>query len=380
VPEDLGRNIESVYGEVFVPIFGAGNEAPLMHSLVLSLSGRFDDYSDFGSTTNPKVGLNWDPVEGLTIRGTYGTSFRAPGLRDVGATVGAYYLSASAVAGSAYRDPTRGTAQVNTILLVGGNDNLQPEEARTYSIGADLRPVALPNFHASLTFYDIHYTNVIGTPGGSIAFTDPTFASVIYRDPSAAQLASLLALGVPVNFVPGSLPPIGNALDFRQGNFGVRDTNGLDFDIGYRQPTSFGAVFAGLAGNYILAFDTQLSPTAPESDQLVLGVPKATLRGTLGAQAGPVSVVTFVNYRDGVTGLYGTPTGTAEYSANSYTTVDLRVTYAFPKASFAEGTELALIANDVFDRTPPFFPGTDGIGGAYNPIGRFVALNLRTSF
>ena len=139
-------------------------------------------------------------------------------------------------------------------------------------------------------------------------------------------------------------------------------------------------MFAGLAGNYILEFETQLSPTAPVSDQLNLGVPKATLRGTLGAQAGAVSVVSFVNYRDGVTGLYGTPTGTAEYSANSYTTVDLRVTYTFPKDGFAEGTELALIANDVFDRTPPFFPGTDGIGGAYNPIGRFVALNLRTSF
>lgn len=380
VPEDLSRNIESVYGELFVPIFGIGNEAPLMRSLILSLSGRYDHYSDFGSTTNPKVGINWEPVRGLTLRGTYGRSFRAPGLRDVGATVGAYYYNAAAIAGSTFRDPTRGAAQVDTVFLLGGNRDLQPEKARTYSIGADLHPSVLPNFHANLTFYDIRYTNVIGTPGGSIAFTDPTFASVIYRNPTPAQLASLLALAVPVNFVAGSLPAIGNALDFRQGNFGVRKTNGLDFNIGYRQPLPFGAVYAGLAGNYILKFETQLSPTAPVSDSLSLGVPKATLRGTLGTQVGPIGAVAFVNYRDGVTGLYATPTGTAEYSAKAYTTVDLRVSVKLPNIGLAKGTELGLQVNDLFDQDPPFFPATDGIGGAYNPIGRYVALSLRKNF
>lgn len=380
VPENLDRDVKSIYGELFIPLFGPGNEVPLMRSLVVSLSGRYDDYSDFGSTKNPKIGVNWDPVHGLTLRGTYGTSFRAPGLRDVGATVGAYYFNAAAIAGSTYRDPTRGAAQVDTVFLLGGNHGLQPEKARTWSIGADLHPVALPNFHAGLTFYDIHYTDVIGTPGGSIAFTDPTFASVVFRNPTAAQLSSLLSIAVPVNFVPGALPPIGNLLDFRQGNFGVRDTNGLDFDVGYRRPTKFGSVYAGVAGNYILKFDTQLSPTAPLSDQLSLGVPKMTLRGTLGAQAGPLGALAFINYRHGVTGLYATPTGTAEYSAGSYTTVDLRVSVKLPNAGLANGTELALQINDLLDQAPPFFPATDGIGGAYNPIGRYVALSLRTSF
>lgn len=380
VPESLDRNIKSAYGELFVPIFGADNQAPLMRSLALSLSGRYDDYSDFGSTFNPKIGLDWDPVGGLTLRGTYGTSFRAPGLRDVGATVGAYYFNAAAIAGSTFRDPTRGAAQVDTIFLLGGNRGLQPEKARTWSVGADLNPAVLPGFRAGVTFYDIHYTDVIGTPGGSIAFTDPTFASVVFRNPTAAQLSSLLSIAVPVNFVPGALPPIGNLLDFRQGNFGVRDTNGLDFDINYRRTTGFGSVFAGLAGNYILKFETQLSATAPVSDQLSLGVPKMTLRGTLGAQAGPVGAVGFVNYRHGVTGLYATPTGTAEYSAGAYTTVDLRVSVKLPDTGLAKGTELALQINDLLDQAPPFFPATDGIGGAYNPIGRYVALNLRKNF
>ncbi|MBO9558949.1 MAG: TonB-dependent receptor [Caulobacter sp.] len=380
VPENLTRNIGSIYGELYVPVFGAGNQAPLMSSLALSLSGRYDHYSDFGSTTNPKIGVNWEPVGGLTLRGTYGRSFRAPGLRDVGATVGAYYYNAAAIAGSTFRDPLRGAAQVDTIFLLGGNSGLQPEKAKTYSFGADLHPASLPNFHGSVTYYDIRYTNVIGTPGGAIAFTDPTFASVIFRNPTAAQLSSLLSIAVPVNFVPGALPAIGNLLDFRQGNFGVRNTNGLDFDVGYRQPTSFGALYAGLTGNYIFKFETQLSPTAPVSDSLKLGVPKATLRGTLGLQAGPYNALAFVNYRDGVTGQYATPTGFAAYSAKAYTTIDLRASMKLSNTGLTKGTELGVQINDLFDQKPPFFPATDGIGGAYNPIGRYVALGVRKSF
>lgn len=378
VPENLARNIRSAFAELFVPIVGEANTAPLLHRLSLSLSGRYDEYSDFGSTTNPKVGLNWDPIESLTVRGTYGRSFRAPGVRQVGATVGSVYYDA-ATAGIIARDPTRGAAQVNTIQLIGGNRDLQPEEARTYSFGFDWVPSFLPELGASVTFYDIEFTQAIGTPPTALVFSDPTFAANVYRNPSPEELARLLGLATPIN-LPNPLPPIGNVLDQRLGNFGVRETNGLDFDINYRHSTGFGALFAGLAGNHILKFDTQLSPSAPVANSLQLGVPRSTLRATLGFQAGPVSVVSFVNYRDGITNTFNTPTGVSEFKADPYTTVDLRVTWLLPDSGLTTGTELALQANDLFDEEPPFFPATDGIGGAYNPIGRFIALNLRKTF
>ncbi|GIK47800.1 MAG: TonB-dependent receptor [Alphaproteobacteria bacterium] len=378
VPEDLERDITSLYGELFIPIFGGGNAAPGLHRLTLSLSGRYDDYSDFGTTSNPKVGLNWEPVDGVLVRGSYGTSFRAPGLRQVGATVGSYYLNASQAATYA-NDPTRGLAQVDTVYLLGGNDGLQPEEATTFSYGVDVNPASLPNLRASLTYYNIEYTNVIGTPSVPYVFTDPTFASLVYRDPTPTELASLLSIAVPVT-LPSPLPTIGNVLDLRLNNFGVRETDGLDFDINYRWSTNFGAVFADLAGNYILNFDTQFSPAAPQSDSLSLGVPRWTARATLGVEAGPVSVASFVNYRDGITNSFTTPTGVSSYEADPYVTVDLRVTWTLPDAGWTEGTALALQVNDLFDQDPPFFPATDGIGGAYNPIGRFVALNLRKTF
>ena len=381
-PEDLARNVQSVYGELFIPIIGYGNAGAFGQSLTLSLSGRYDHYSDFGSTTNPKVGLTWEPLDGVTLRGSYGHSFRAPGLRDLGSTVGSYYSAAALVDAFGARDPARGAAQVNTILLYGGNADLEPETARTWSAGVDLRPLFAPGLTASVTYYDIKYDNVIGAPSGlgALLFSDPTFATRVIRDPSAAQVSDAIANTVPFYFTFDAVPQIGNILDLRQGNFGVRKTSGIDFDLRYRREVGFGTLFGGVAGNYILDYSNRLSPTSPESNSLEAGIPRATLRTTLGITAGPVTFVNFVNHRSGVTASYATPTGSALYEAKGYTTVDLRLSLRLPQESFLEGTELGLQINDLFDVTPPYFPGTDGIGGAYNPIGRYAAISLRTAF
>ena len=381
-PEDLSRNIASVYGELFVPIFGEGNAGPMVHSLALSLSGRYDHYSDFGSTTNPKVGITWEPVEGVNFRGSYGRSFRAPGLRDLGSTVGSYYAAAALVDAFGARDPSRGAAQVNTILLFGGNQALKPEKARTFSFGVDLRPRFAPNLTAAATFYDIKYDDVIGTPSGlgALLFSDPTFASRVIRNPGAAQLSDAIANTVPFFYTFSAVPAIGNILDLRQGNFGIRKTNGIDFDVRYRHDAGFGTLFGGIAGNYILKYRTQLSPTSAVSNSLDAGIPRTTLRTTLGFTAGPVTFVNFVNHRSGITASFATPTGTSLYKSKGYTTADLRLSVKLPDTGFMKGTEIGLQINDLFDKTPPYFPGTDGIGGTYNAIGRYAAMSLRTAF
>ena len=381
-PEDLDRTVKSVYGEIFVPIAGEGNSSPFFYSLALSLSGRYDHYSDFGSTTNPKIGLTWEPVEGLSVRGSYGRSFRAPGLRDLGSTVGSYYSAAALVDAFGVRDPSRGAAQVNSMLLFGGNQALTPEKARTYSVGADFKPKFAHGLSASVTFYDIRYNDVIGTPSGlgALLFTDPTFASLVTRNPTPAQVSAAISNTVPFFYTFSAVPTIGNLLDLRQGNFGVRKTNGLDFEVRYQRTVGFGTIFGGLAGNHILKYQTQLSPTSAVSNSLEAGIPKTTLRSTLGFTAGPVTFVNFVNHRAGVTAPFATPTGTSLYSAKGYTTADIRLSVRLPDLGIAKGSELTFQINDVFDQKPPFFPGTDGIGGTYNAIGRYAAMGLRTSF
>jgi len=169
-------------------------------------------------------------------------------------------------------------------------------------------------------------------------------------------------------------------LDLRQGNFGIRKTDGIDFDVRYRHTADFGTIFAGIAGNYILKYRTQLSPTSAVSNSLDAGIPRTTLRTTLGFTAGPVTIVNFVNHRSGITASFATPTGSSLYQSKSYTTADLRLSVKLPDTGFMKGTEIGLQINDLFDKTPPYFPGTDGIGGTYNAIGRYAAMSLRTAF
>ena len=70
---NFGRKVDSVYGELFVPVFGAANAMPGFERLELNAAVRYDKYSDVGGTTNPKFGINWEPVRGLKLRGSYGT-------------------------------------------------------------------------------------------------------------------------------------------------------------------------------------------------------------------------------------------------------------------------------------------------------------------
>ena len=74
----VSRYVTAGYGEVQLPVFSAVNEVPAFTKLTLSAAGRFDRYSDFGDTRNPKFGVSWYPINSLELRGAYSTSFRAP--------------------------------------------------------------------------------------------------------------------------------------------------------------------------------------------------------------------------------------------------------------------------------------------------------------
>src|SRR4029453_13909469 len=55
---------------------------PLAPTLEATLAARWDHYSDFGSTVNPKAGLKWKVASGVALRATYATPFRAPPLSE----------------------------------------------------------------------------------------------------------------------------------------------------------------------------------------------------------------------------------------------------------------------------------------------------------
>jgi len=79
------RQAESIYAEAVLPVFGKDFSFPGMHKLEITAAGRYDNYSDFKDTENPKVSFLWQPIEDETfsLRGSYGTSFQAPLLGDL---------------------------------------------------------------------------------------------------------------------------------------------------------------------------------------------------------------------------------------------------------------------------------------------------------
>jgi outer membrane receptor protein involved in Fe transport len=74
------RRVWAVFGQLNVPVIGDNNSLPGVRKLELEASWRHDQYSDVGGTSNPKLAFNWEVSEdlGLTFRGSWGTSFRAP--------------------------------------------------------------------------------------------------------------------------------------------------------------------------------------------------------------------------------------------------------------------------------------------------------------
>ncbi|MGH6623620.1 MAG: TonB-dependent receptor domain-containing protein, partial [Burkholderiaceae bacterium] len=126
------RSVFALFAELNVPI---------LRGLEAQLAARFDDYSDFGSTTNPKVALRWQPLREWLLRASWGTGFRAPPLYALSAPTS----RATIVAGmqDPFRCPVTGTlADCFTIVPAysGGNPNLQPETSTQWNFGVIWEP------------------------------------------------------------------------------------------------------------------------------------------------------------------------------------------------------------------------------------------------
>ena len=163
VPGYSSRSVKAVFGEVFVPLVGADNAVAGAQRLDLSISARFEEYSDFGNTSNPKVGLVWGPIPSLLVRGSWGTSFRAPGLAENDPRSGGYGLYGDNLPCPIAIPPATTCFGIG---IAGGNPDLDPEDATTWSLGLEFTPESIAGLRAGITYYDIDYQNqIIGLRG-----------------------------------------------------------------------------------------------------------------------------------------------------------------------------------------------------------------------
>lgn len=111
---------------------------PVNDNLEITAAVRYDDYSDFGTATSPRVGLNYvvPGAEEIRIFASYGSGFRAPDLSDL---YGATSFSASSAVDEygcqlANQDPCP-SRQFDT--YIGSNPNLDAEKATSLSAGIE---------------------------------------------------------------------------------------------------------------------------------------------------------------------------------------------------------------------------------------------------
>ena len=282
------RTDNAVFAELFVPIIGKANQLPFVKKLDLDLALRHDQYSDVGSTTNPKVGFTLKPADRLTLRGTWGTSFRAPSLPESNPYVQGGVRAFAFVNGA--KDPTipitnASNGTTNGIVLDGGNAALKPETATTYSFGADWSPAVLPGLNLGATYYNVAYKDRIESLTSLYPnwLTNATNRALYAPFIVAAPQPKTCVEGNPATYNPAYLPYLANpsfvisttpqcsyAFIFNAANANLGDMNqdGIDFQGSYSFSTSLGEWMVGLSGTKILNLKRQLSPISGQVDVL----------------------------------------------------------------------------------------------------------------
>lgn len=374
----FSRKVDSFYGELLIPIFGPANAIPGFARLDIDAAVRYDKYSDVGHTTNPKVGVSWSPIRNVTLRGSYGTSFRAP-------TISQIYGNTNSLFVQNYSDPTCGCVRQG-VARSGGNLNLKPETARTWSVGTDFEPSSRLKF--GLTYWNIKYQNQVTNYLADLTLLqrEAQFAGtgIIVRNPSAALIAQQLA---ETGFT-GVLPsPVTLFVDGRSNNLGITLANGLDFQVNYRLPTQTAGTFSfGVNGTYFLEYKVAITPSAPLLDQLnlIFNPLRFRTRGSIGWTKGPFEVNAFLNYENGYTNNLSTPL----QHVHAYKPVDLYVAYTVPADhGILNGLRLSAQVKNLFDERPPFVniaESANGGGGfdptLTNPVGRVVSFIIDKKF
>lgn len=330
------RNVYAGFVELNVPV---------LKELELTAAVRYDKYSDFGNTTNPKFGFRYEPVKQLLVRGSYSTGFRAPSLYDLNAAQ--TYTNTGT-----FNDPVRcpggvpipgasaaANCQVQFQALQGGNTQLKAEKSKNATLGIVFEPIK--NLSAGVDFFWIKVDKQIGAIADTTIISDPaTFGAYYHRLPDG----SLSTDG-------SSCPDVATCgyLDTRSQNLGNTKTSGLDFSGSYR-------LMAGAAGNYTFATNTTYL-LKYEYQDYINGPYNQNISRYSGAgpifrwQSNASILWTGGAFGAGVFGHY--KSGYEDFDPKNrvaaYTTFDVYGSWTPVKS-----LQLILGARNVFDKDPPF--------------------------
>lgn len=348
------RDNTSVFAELAIPV---------LDTLEVQLAVRHEDYSDFGTTTDPKVAFIWQTTDSLSLRGSYGTAFRAPSLHQIGlGNTDESPNLVDTVRCAAVGNINKACEPQEYTAILSGNDDLGPEESTSYNLG--LIYEVSDTFDFSIDYYDYDIENII-TKDTQFKF------STLGNDPMVVE-----RLPSSITGDPGEVIRIFDQFE----NIGNVTTAGLDIEANYALNTDMGEFKFSYAVNYVLEYE-DARPNADGSlriDTREGDFEQPEVRWTFNTSwvQGDWNASMAVNYigefkQDASVAADGID------DIDSWTTVDTTVNYIGIK-----NTTLSIGATNLFNEEPPFtyhdFMGY--VISTHSAQGRFVYFKASYKF
>ncbi|RJG53169.1 TonB-dependent receptor [Sphingobium terrigena] len=378
---DDHRTVAYGYGELSVPLVAEANDIPLVRRLQLSAAARYEHYSGIGGLATPKLGLIYKPFDDLTLKTSWGRSFKAPTLAQIN--------QPKSVALVAATDFFPLPADNRNILLVsGGNETLKPEKASSWTATAELRPSSVPGLKVQLSRFEIHYSDRVVVPilDYTQAFSGTTYQNLILFNPTLAQVAAETA-GLPLgvdNQTGGAYDPanVGAIIGNQYRNAARQVIKGFDFDAAY--DFNIGRDNFNLAGTAsYLKSRQRLSANQPDLQRagVIFNPPHWRAQGSADWSHDVFTLTAVINYIGSTEDNRATPFVTVRdfVSVNAI----LRIK---PKGSgLAAGLDIVASISNLFDEKPGLIRTSGGTSPNYDAtnypsIGRFISLTLTKQF
>lgn len=383
ISRDASERRESLfgYGELSLPLVGAANRMPWLDALRLSAAVRYERYAGIDEVATPKLGLIYAPHADITLKYSWGKSFKIPTLNQVNQARQAILLRANQFS----TQPTPPLPAGSTVLLVaGGNADLRAERATSSTLSIEFKP--LDGLRIEASGFDIDYRGRIANAVSdyTTAFTNPAAANFVSFAPSASQLQGLIA-GAPLGlenqsgqaYVPARVAAV---VDASLRNTAREHARGVDVAIDYSAALRGGSQLQLAASASYLDDKRQPVANQPYEERagLIFTPPHWRARASAGWQSRTLQFAAALNYA-GSTLDRRRP---LESTVGAFTTLDLSGSFrpAIDHGALAQ-LELRLTVQNLLNEAPDPIRNPSAASIPFDstnqsPIGRFVALSV----
>ncbi len=398
-----------VFAEMYVP---------LSDMVELSLAGRFDDYSDFGSTFNPKVGVTIRPNDDLVFRGSWSTAFRAPSLTQAGVklrtTRASFDCSANQSVSDLYCEGDNSIRGNNVLEL--GNPNLQAEESESVSLGLAYSPT--DKTLITLDYWQFDHDDLVDTNMTDVlarAMTDASLrhcglvpegetgisydsdlclvtdeAGLTIED-QGANLNQILAAWVDFDDPRFLELPLNRDHVLLLDNTGSQKLAGVDFSLTHDIEFAGGTLELGLSGTHYLKYErNKIGSDQIEELAGQFRYPETIATGEIFWTTEDWYVGAYLNYTDGykddIDRLRGREIdeidALGQLNAEGQRNVASWTTVTFSAGYYFENVDVRLTVENAFDQDAPLAYGSARGFDSYNadPYGTRYQLGVSVFF